>query len=303
MTDPMRLGVLGLSPGNGHPYSWAAIINGYDPAAMATCPFPVIPEYLGHRSFPDDALPGARVTHVWTQDKAVSEHVAAAARIPSVVAEPTEMIGAVDGILLARDDAENHRAMARPFLEAGLPVYVDKPLAFDIPEARRILAHQVRPGQVFSCSALRYADEFRLSPEDREALGTIRHVTGITPKAWETYAIHPVDAALGVLGSQGRIFDAVRTVGEDRTVLSLEWESGLTGTFSSLGAAAAPIAIEVFGEGGSRRMVFSDAFSAFREALRRFVEGANTPRVGHEAEILEALAVVEAGRAQVEAAV
>ena len=41
-----RLGAIGLSPGNGHPYSWAAIFNGYDTASMADCPFPAIPEYL-----------------------------------------------------------------------------------------------------------------------------------------------------------------------------------------------------------------------------------------------------------------
>lgn len=296
MKESLRLGVLGLSPGNGHPYSWAAIINGYDPVAMASCPFPVIPEYLGHRTWPDDALPGARVTHVWTQERAVSEHVAAAARIPFVVDDPAEMLGAVDGILLARDDAQHHLAMARPFLEAGLPVFIDKPLALDVAEAQLILDLQVRPGQVFSCSALRYADEFRLSPEVRESLGTIRHVTGIIPKAWDTYAIHLVDAALGMLGLQGEIRYAVRHARRDRTVLTLEWESGLTGTFSCMGETAAPLAVEVFGDRGSHRMVFSDAFSAFREALRRFVEGMAGPRPGHEAEILEAVAVVEAGR-------
>ncbi len=300
MNDPIRLGVLGLSPGNGHPYSWAAIFNGYDPAAMASCPFPVIPEYLGQRTFPEDSLAGAQVTHVWTQDRAISEHVAAAARIPTVVDEPAALLGAVDGILLARDDAEQHRAMARPFLEAGLPVYIDKPLAIDLREARRILDLQIRPGQVFSCSALRYAEEFHLSPAVREELGAIRHVAGSTPKAWETYAIHPVDAALGMLGPQGRITKSECVVSGDRTEVNLEWESGVTGAFSSLGAAAAPIAVEVFGERGSRRMVFSDAFSAFREALRRFIDGVDSPREGHEAEILEALAVVEAGRAPAE---
>ena len=39
----LKLGVTGLSSGNGHPYSWAAIINGYDKSEMAKCPFPVIP--------------------------------------------------------------------------------------------------------------------------------------------------------------------------------------------------------------------------------------------------------------------
>ena len=27
---PIRIAVLGLVDGNGHPYSWSAIVNGYD---------------------------------------------------------------------------------------------------------------------------------------------------------------------------------------------------------------------------------------------------------------------------------
>ena len=39
--------MLGMIAGNGHPYSWSAIINGYDRAAMARCPYAGIPVYLG----------------------------------------------------------------------------------------------------------------------------------------------------------------------------------------------------------------------------------------------------------------
>lgn len=40
--DPLRVAILGLIEGNYHPYSWSAIINGYDAALMASCPAPVI---------------------------------------------------------------------------------------------------------------------------------------------------------------------------------------------------------------------------------------------------------------------
>ena len=127
----LRLGILGLSPGNGHPYSWSAIFNGYNRAEMAKCPFPAIPEYLVEQKFPDNFLVNSgEVTHIWTQDPGVSAQVAAAANIKNVVLHPQEMLGEVDAILLARDDAENHVAMAKPFLEAGLPIFIDKPLGF-----------------------------------------------------------------------------------------------------------------------------------------------------------------------------
>ena len=37
----LRLGVVGLSEGNGHPYSWSAIFNGCDMTYMKACGFPV----------------------------------------------------------------------------------------------------------------------------------------------------------------------------------------------------------------------------------------------------------------------
>ena len=46
---PLRLAMLGLIPGNGHPYSWSAIINGYDRAAMAR-------EVVGHALDPETTV-------------------------------------------------------------------------------------------------------------------------------------------------------------------------------------------------------------------------------------------------------
>ena len=31
---PIRLGILGMTEGNAHPFSWSAIINGYDKEEM-----------------------------------------------------------------------------------------------------------------------------------------------------------------------------------------------------------------------------------------------------------------------------
>ena len=133
--NKLRLGIIGMSEGNGHPYSWSAIFNGFDPEVMATCPFPVIPAYLAKQKFPEDQIPDAEVTHIYTQSPEISAHIAAAARIPNAVNEPEEMLGQIDALLLARDDAENHPKFARPFLEAGVPVYIDKPLALTVSAA------------------------------------------------------------------------------------------------------------------------------------------------------------------------
>ena len=95
----IRLAMLGMVDGNGHPYSWSAIFNGYDRRWMQECPFPVIPEYLFAQPEEAFGIRGAHVTHIWTDDPKDAEHVAKAARIPNVVARPEDVIGEVHGQL------------------------------------------------------------------------------------------------------------------------------------------------------------------------------------------------------------
>ena len=43
-------------------------------------------------------------------------------------------------VIIARDDHEQHWDFARPFLERGLPVFLDKPLSLEVEELRRFRA-------------------------------------------------------------------------------------------------------------------------------------------------------------------
>ncbi len=271
----LKLGVIGSSEGNGHPYSWAAIFNGYDAEAMVTCPFPVIPEYLGRQTFPADAIPGARVTHVWTQDRAGAEHIARASRIPTVVENYQDMLGQVDAVLLARDDAENHLEMSRPFLDAGLPIYIDKPVAPDLKTLEAMFKHAKRPGQIFSCSALRYAAEFQLTDAVRRELGVIIRVEAVSPKSWEKYGAHIIDPVLRMLSLYGQECRVSASRSKGVSVVSADW-GGVSATFTTLGAEGSGIRVKLIGTLGSKELVFKDSFAAFKRALEAFVEGVRT---------------------------
>ena len=121
----LKVGLIGTSDGNGHPYSWSAIINGnYNEKEMSNCGYPGIPLYLAANR-ETLGIEGAKVTHVWTQDKGISGSIAKASLIDNVVDNMEDMIGQVDAVLLARDDPENHRAMAKPFLDADVPLFID----------------------------------------------------------------------------------------------------------------------------------------------------------------------------------
>ncbi|HEX6753625.1 MAG TPA: Gfo/Idh/MocA family oxidoreductase [Solirubrobacterales bacterium] len=294
----LRLGLLGISEGNGHPYSWGAIVNGYDEAEMVRCPFPAIPRYLAEHRFPEEAIDGARVTHVWTQDPAASRQIAAASLIEHVVSSPEEMLGEVDAVLLARDDAERHAELAGPFLDAGLPIYVDKPLATSLAAARELFARQASPGQLFTCSALRYAAELRLDRAAREATGPIRQVLASSPKRWSRYAVHLIEPALALLGEPSPIASHSARTTEGATRLRVEWESSAEAEFATLGEVEAPIELRVVGERGERTLVFSDSFAAFKAALERFVAIARSEAEPiPEPQVLRVVELIELGMA------
>jgi len=268
----LRLGIIGMSDGNGHPYSWSAIFNGYNAAAMAECPLPVIPAYLARQTFPQDAIPHTHVTHIWTQDKTISRHIAKAALIDTVVDKYESMVGQVDAVLLARDDAENHLTMSAPFLKAGLPVYIDKPLAYSTAEAERIYDLQRYEGQIFTCSALGFAAELRVTQAQLSTLGALRRVEARISNSWEKYAVHVIEPALNAIGDQGDIVETERNDAGGVRQVKVTWASGLQTTFSTHGPAVMTPEIVLVGDAGRLSLQFKDTFAAFKSALQTFVD-------------------------------
>lgn len=296
----IKLGVIGLSEGNGHPYSWTAIINGYDQAAMEDCGFPVIPRYLEANNANGNRLPGAEVTHVWTQDPALSRKVAAASRIGTIVENFEDMVGQVDAILLARADAENHPRFAAPFLAAGMPIFVDKPFALNLPDAQALLALQRYPSQIYTCTALRHGHEFASLLElAKSGQADWTYIRAVTPKIWSDYAIHIVEPVVRLLAARKQAVsgeEIAPTDFRDALVAKPGWTKEhqptyvqVTGpgdialSFSALGKAdTGGMRFEFFGPGGVTEIVFKDSYYAFKAGLAEFLAGIadrETPRI------------------------
>ena len=265
------LGVIGLSEGNGHPYSWSAIINGdYDARVMADCGFPVIPQYLAANR---DTLgiPGARVTHVWTQDAKISRGIAAASKIEHVADRLEDLIGAVDAVLLSRDDPETHVQFARPFLDAGVPLFIDKPLAFNDADLDYFV-RQHEAGKFFmSCSSMRYASEHAPAKADFPSLGPIELVTAVGKKDWPKYGVHMLEAAFALLGDPMPV--AVRNSGRPhRDIVTVEFESGVQASVHLFYDIAPTFQASIFGRNAWRQVEYKNWYAMFRANIVAFVE-------------------------------
>lgn len=268
---PIRLAMLGMVDGNGHPYSWSAIFNGYDRAAMASCPYAAIPEYLGKQPPETLGVSGARVTHVWTDDPADAPKVAKASLIPNVVERPEDVIGEVDAVIVATDKGWEHVKRCRPFVEAGLPVFVDKPLVDNLDDLR-VFSRWVDEGRpIMSSSALAYAKEFAPYHRSTHELGELRFACATTAKSWERYGIHALSAVYPVLGpgylsarntgtAERNIVHFKHACGADVSVVAINDMYGAFGTLSLCGTA------------GSVHLTLRDTYHAFRAQLLAFVQ-------------------------------
>lgn len=295
----MKLGIIGLSEGNGHPYSWAAICNGYNEKEMQECGFPVIPEYLAKQTWPKDQLQGVHITHIWTQDKDKSNHIASATNIDNVVDNPEDMIGQVDGILLARDDAENHYKDARPFILAGLPIYIDKPIALRTEDLEELYKIEQNTGQIFSCSALRYAPELKLDQSTREYLGDLHYIEAITPKDWDRYAIHLIDPILEIIGYNFIIKSHYRSeMNNGGCKLLLNTEEGPSISITTLGkSTSGDISFRIFGSNGHLSLKFSNTFHCFKSAIADFISPkTDQDKLQNKLKNKKAVEIIELGR-------
>ena len=263
---------IGISEGNGHPYSWAAICNGYNEEYMIQCPFESILEYLSKEKYQKIFDEEAEVTHVWTQDQEISKHIAASTYIKKVCLNFEDMIGEIDA-LLARDDAENHFNCPK-FLTAGIPVYIDKPFALTIASAKKLWDSQIYKDQIFTCSALQFAKELNKNQINQKKIGEIKMIWATTPKSWEKYAVHIIEPVLNFLSDRGKI----KNIQPIKDGASVEWESGISCVFQTTTNLVSPIWIRLQGEKDVQDLYFKDSFTAFKMALKRFVDVVNKKR-------------------------
>ncbi len=279
----LKLGIIGMSEGNGHPYSWAAIINGaFNEKEMDKCGFAGIPLYL--KANRDTlGIDGAQVTHVWTQEKSISQHIAKSSGIENTVNRPEEMVGQVDAVLLARDDPENHVTMAKPFLDADIPIFIDKPLAINNDDLSYFKEAYKKGKLLMSCSSMRYAGECLALKAALPTLGEIELATVVGVKDWVKYGVHMLEALFALLDDPE--VESVRHSGEaGRDIVVIRFKNGLLATIHLFMKIAATFQLSLFGRNGWELIEIKNSYAMFKENLTEFIRSvrAGKPRLSFE---------------------
>lgn len=114
-----RIGILGSD--NSHALAFSKLVNIPD-------------EKTGEFAFPD-----ARVTSIFGLDKKRTEEVARDGKIEFIAEKPEDLMDRVDAVMVVFRHGDLHAEYALPFIEAGIPAWIDKPFTIRISDAKRLI--------------------------------------------------------------------------------------------------------------------------------------------------------------------
>jgi predicted dehydrogenase len=180
-----------------------------------------------------------------------------------------DLLQRVDVVLLESVDGRPHLAQATPVLKAGKRLFIDKPLAASLEDARRIVQLSKETGTpFFSCSSYRFHPDI---PQLRTNPGVGRVTKVQTSSLFSTLAFHPdlyfcgihgVEALYAMMGTG--CVSVSRKVENGADITTGQWKDGRVGVY--YGAArgeqvptivvwGADASIEARGDGGYERLV------------------------------------------------
>ena len=244
-----------------------------------------------------------QVTMIWGRDDdARVAELAERHGVAEIVADPAEMLGNIDGVLIIDDTGlgAKHAELATPFLEAGVPTFVDKPMALSWADANRLFDTAERHGApLFSASALAFAVERAPFQAELDRIGALSSLVSAGPGDWFYYGVHAVEMLL--TATDARPTRVHRHAYPERDVVVIDLASGPAAVVETLRDAAYVFHLTAYGAEGHASMEVKDALGFYSGEMRAFAEMVRTGIAPIPASrTLDVLAILEAGNRSAE---
>lgn len=145
-----RIGIIGCE--NSHAEHFARIIN------------------LSRTSTGDRLYPDMEVVAVFGPEIESARAVQAAGDVETIVDSAEDFIGLVDAMMITNRSGSLHADYAKPFIEAGIPLFIDKPVTANWEEARELVRSAEEKGvPIAGGSGCKYAWDVKLLKHKTEA--------------------------------------------------------------------------------------------------------------------------------------
>jgi hypothetical protein len=215
-----------------------------------------------------------------------------------LVEKPSDMIGKVDAMLIEAVDGSVHLDRARPFLEAGIPCWVDKPFACSLADARKMVElAEKKKLPIFSSSSLRYAPEvveFLTTTPKADILGVVAYGPASeherNPGLFH-YGIHAVEMLYTLMGPGCNRVTCTHEKEVD--VATGQWNDGRVATVRGTRSGAGGYGAVIFDKKKVSTLKIDTKF-IYRELLKRVIEMFATGKAPLDIhETLEIVAFIE----------
>lgn len=216
--------------------------------------------------------------------------------------DPAELIGKVDAVLIEAVDGSVHRERAMPFLEKGIPMFVDKPFACSLADAKAMAKVAMeRHIPLMSSSSLRYAPEVVAARSGKSSVGSVLGATTYGPAPTHPrnpglfhYGIHPVEMLFTLMGPGCQTVTCLSRAGGE--VVTGLWSDGRVASVRGIRAGATAYGFTLFGEKGVKTEGVGTTY-IYRELLKNIVKMFETKEVPIDIrETLEIVAFIEAAK-------
>ena len=218
----------------------------------------------------------------------------------SLVDKPEEMIGQIDAVLIESVEGGFHYGRTAPFLEAGLPAFVDKPFTCDLAQAKALAdLAQLKNVPIFTSSSLRYGLEIVEIQEKSSETGKILGVEVCSPAPLHPrnpglfhYGLHGVETLYTLMGPG---CEAVWSVSnDDADVVTGLWNDGRMGTMRGIRKGTQGYGFTAYCEKSIVRTSINASY-IYRELLKRILQMFETGQPPIDiSESVEIVAFIEA---------
>jgi predicted dehydrogenase len=222
------------------------------------------------------AVRGFQVDCVWGETAAFAAQAAEKGRIPTIVRTPREMLGKIDALIVDHRHAKYHLGAARPFLDEGLPIFIDKPFCFRAAEGKEFLGQARRKGvPVTSFGVLPEQAAFRRLKQKAAGLGEPLAVTTFGPCDLRSkyggiffYGIHQVEMVLELCGCN--VSSVVVTRNRSNAAAQLLYADGRIATMHLVKAGCPGFGMTVLGTGGQAHAPIRMDADPYLTGIRKF---------------------------------
>ena len=185
----------------------------------------------------DKKFPGVEVVALWGETDEFAKNAAEKGLIPKIVKRQEELLGQIDALIIDHRHPRYHIEAAVPFVEAGIPTFVDKPFCYRVRDGRMLIEIAEKHGTPITClSGVAYSPVVDDLAEQAAALTDVQSVVITGPSDIKSkyggiffYGIHTVERLFRVFGDKVEAVRATRN--GDNVTFQFQYANGLIATY------------------------------------------------------------------------